>query len=191
MAALPSTRLQIPPLNDRATAVPCLFVPSMGGRVIRLRRGTNLLGRAEQARVRIDEDGVSRQHAKIVIGAGNSFELFDLQSTNGSWVDGARVDHAVLTHAVRIHLGRKAELHFGLWDTDKLPEDVAAEANLTLREQQIARGVVDGLANAEIAERLGISPRTVTTHLTRIYARLGLGSRTALTRWALEHGLGD
>ncbi len=191
MPTLPSTRLQIPPVRDHASAVPCVFVPSGGGRVIRLRRGTNLLGRAEQARVRVDEDGVSRQHAKIVVGAGSRFELFDLQSTNGSFVDGARVDRAVLTHAVRIHLGRKAELHFGLWDNDGIPDEATAEASLSVREQQIVRGVVDGLANAEIGERLGISPRTVTTHLTRIYARLGLSSRTSLTRWALERGLGD
>ncbi|MEM6992294.1 MAG: FHA domain-containing protein, partial [Myxococcota bacterium] len=136
---LPSTKIQIPPLRDRASAVPCVFVPCLGGRVIRLRRGTNLLGRAEQARVRIDEDGVSRQHAKIVVGAGNRFELFDLQSTNGSFVDGTRIERAVLSHAVRIHLGRKAELHFGLWDRDGLPEEATAEAALSVREQQIAR----------------------------------------------------
>ena len=191
MPNLPSTKLQVPPLRDRDTAVPCVFVPSGGGRVIRLRRGTNLLGRAEQARVRVDEDGVSRRHAKIVVGAGDCVELFDLQSTNGSFVDGARVERAVLGHAVRIHLGRHAELHFGFWDLDGLPDEASAEPALTVREQQIVRGVADGLANAQIAERLGISPRTVTTHLTRIYARLAIGSRTALARWALERGLVD
>ena len=40
-----------------------------------------------------------------------------------------------------------------------------------------------------IAEQLGISPRTVTSHLDHIYGRLGIGSRTALTRWIIENGL--
>lgn len=189
MPSLPSTKLQVPPLRDRGTAVPCVFVPSAGGRIIRLRRGTNLLGRAPQARVRVDEDGVSRRHARIVVGVGGRVELFDLKSTNGSFVDGRRVEHSSLGHAVRLHLGRHAELHFGFWELDAVPGEASDAPLLTVREQQVVRGVADGLANAEIGERLGISTRTVTTHLTRIYARLAIGSRTALARWALEHGV--
>ena len=47
----------------------------------------------------------------------------------------------------------------------------------------------EGRTAAEIGARLFISPRTVTTHLQHVYARLGLPSRTALTRWVLERGL--
>jgi DNA-binding NarL/FixJ family response regulator len=46
--------------------------------------------------------------------------------------------------------------------------------------------VAAGLTNAEIAERLFISQRTVTTHLQHVYARLALRSRTELTRYVLE-----
>ena len=49
--------------------------------------------------------------------------------------------------------------------------------------------VAEDLTNAEIAERLFISRRTVTTHLDRIYARLDIHSRAALVRYALEAGL--
>jgi DNA-binding CsgD family transcriptional regulator len=60
---------------------------------------------------------------------------------------------------------------------------------LSPRELEIVLLVADDMTNVEIAERLIISPRTVTTHLDRIYTRLGINSRTALVRYAIEAGL--
>ncbi|MBI2862986.1 MAG: AAA family ATPase [Chloroflexi bacterium] len=57
------------------------------------------------------------------------------------------------------------------------------------RELQIARLVAHGLTNTEIANHLIISPRTVETHVKHIYARLSIGSRTALARLVMEAGL--
>ena len=62
-------------------------------------------------------------------------------------------------------------------------------ASLTPRELDVLRMVASGFPNAEIADRLSISPRTVTTHLSSIYRKLDTSSRTAITRIAIEHGL--
>lgn len=51
---------------------------------------------------------------------------------------------------------------------------------LTPQEVQVARLAAAGLSNREIAERLFLSPRTVTTHLTRIFPKLGIASRREL-----------
>jgi class 3 adenylate cyclase/DNA-binding NarL/FixJ family response regulator len=54
---------------------------------------------------------------------------------------------------------------------------------LSQRELEVALLVADGLTNAEIAERLTVSVRTVTSHLDHIYTRLGINSRAALARY--------
>ena len=65
------------------------------------------------------------------------------------------------------------------------PESAAGQ--LSVREGEVVRLVAAGLSNAEVADRLFISRRTVTTHLQHVYARLGFSSRTALTRWVLQN----
>ena len=51
---------------------------------------------------------------------------------------------------------------------------------LTPQELQIAQLAADGLNNNDIAQRLFVSPRTVTTHLSRAFTKLGIGSRADL-----------
>jgi DNA-binding NarL/FixJ family response regulator len=60
---------------------------------------------------------------------------------------------------------------------------------LTAREVEVLRLVALGLTDAQIAEQLVISPRTVNNHLTSIYSKIQVSSRSAATRYALEHHL--
>ena len=62
-------------------------------------------------------------------------------------------------------------------------------AGLTAREVEVLRLLAGGLANTEIAGRLSLSPRTVNAHLTTIYGKLGVSSRGAAIRVALDHDL--
>jgi predicted ATPase/class 3 adenylate cyclase/DNA-binding CsgD family transcriptional regulator len=57
-------------------------------------------------------------------------------------------------------------------------------ASLTPTERDVVRLVADGLANNEIANRLFVSRRTVQTHLTHVYAKLGFNSRVQLAQEA-------
>lgn len=59
--------------------------------------------------------------------------------------------------------------------------------SLTPTERDVVRHAVDGLGNKDIAERMFISPRTVQTHLTHVYAKLGFTSRIQLIREAARH----
>ena len=61
-------------------------------------------------------------------------------------------------------------------------------AALAPTELDVVRLLGEGLANKEIGARLFISPRTVQTHLTHVYAKLGLSSRVAVAREAARHG---
>ena len=57
-------------------------------------------------------------------------------------------------------------------------------ASLTPAEQHVVRLVSEGLGNKDIATRLFVSPRTVQSHLTRVYTKLGLSSRVQLAQEA-------
>jgi DNA-binding NarL/FixJ family response regulator len=65
----------------------------------------------------------------------------------------------------------------------------ATQFGLTARELDVLRLVAEGLTDQEVAGRLFLSPRTVGAHLTSIYTRLNVASRTAAARIALEHRL--
>jgi DNA-binding NarL/FixJ family response regulator len=60
---------------------------------------------------------------------------------------------------------------------------------LTAREREILTAVARGLSNKAISQELWVTEQTVKFHLTNVYRKLGVPSRTAAVRYAHEHGL--
>jgi len=68
-------------------------------------------------------------------------------------------------------------------------EGLAPAADITMRERQVLHLLAEGCTNAEIAERLSISPKTVDNHRTRLMAKLKVNSLAQLLAYALREGL--
>src|SRR5262249_55615544 len=86
------------------------------GRMFKLEKPEIVLGRSAEADFRVEDDGISRRHAKLVISANGNFQLVDLGSTNGTYLSGTRVDIAELMDGDRIQIGTNIVLKFSLQD---------------------------------------------------------------------------
>jgi DNA-binding NarL/FixJ family response regulator len=102
-----------------------------------------------------------------------------------------------LVHAVRVVAAGDALLSPGV--TKRLVAEFAERAKepsltpsldvLTEREREVMKLVAEGLSNAEIAERLVVSPATAKTHVSRAMVKLGARDRAQLVVFAFESGL--
>ena len=107
-----------------------------------------------------------------------------------AWADGramtpeqvlARLSHTVLSSQPPAQVTRSAR---GPRHQLASPSETL---DLTEREMEVLRLVAQGLTDAQVADALVISPRTVNAHLRSIYSKLGITSRHAATRFALQH----
>ena len=103
--------------------------------------------------------GTELEHAIRVAYAGNTY-----------------IDPALAQHVIDPYVGQEEP-------RDALPKDL-----LSRREQEVCRDLALGFTNAEVAERLFISRRTVETHRNNIMKKLDLNSRAELVRFALDAG---
>jgi NarL family two-component system response regulator LiaR len=103
------------------------------------------------------------------------------------------IDPQALADAIRdVHAGRPA-LHptvaarlMRQGSTGRIAHD-----DLTAREREVLRLMVEGLANKQIAQRLGIGEKTIKTHVSRVLAKLGVADRTQAAVLAIREGLVD
>jgi DNA-binding CsgD family transcriptional regulator len=160
--------------------------------------GGFVIGRGDEADGRLQADGVSRRHAKVLDHGDGLVNLLDLGSTNGTFLNGRRVDAAVLREGDEVRIGQVV-LRFGYEGDENVTADPppprtsapAIAELLTPRELEVARLVARGLTNAEIGKQLFISARTVSTHLANMYERLGIHTRAALAAHVVQHDLGS
>ena len=105
-----------------------------------------------------------------------------------------RIDEA------KVHVEAAAQqlLRWGGWRVDDLRaverrlglgDEPAGPEALTPREREVIALLADGLTNAQLAERLYISPRTAAVHVSNILSKLALSSRTEAAAWAIRAGL--
>jgi predicted ATPase/class 3 adenylate cyclase/DNA-binding CsgD family transcriptional regulator len=112
----------------------------------------------------------------------------DEQAFAAAWTEGRKLTPEQAL-AAQVPVIKPAIAPTGLSSIRQTPKVRAYPAGLTAREVEVLQLVAQGLTNEQVAEQLVISPRTVDTHLTSIYGKLGVSSRSAATRFAIEHQL--
>lgn len=150
--------------------------------------------------------GVGNEGAIILGAAAKLVDEIGMKSSKGFNQEEARL-RAVLEaqlgadrYAEQFHRGQATPISdvvaLAIDVCDRIPSEVPAaepaqaiEDDLTPRERDVLKLLVAGKSNAAIADELFISQRTVTTHLTRLYAKLDVTSRTEAISTALRMGL--
>jgi DNA-binding CsgD family transcriptional regulator len=139
------------------------------------RDSARLLGAANQIRQRLGSvrfKVYDSDHQKTITALRKALGERDFDS---AWAEGATLslDEAI-AYARRGRGERK--------------RPTSGWASLTPTERDVVRLVAEGLANNAIAARLFVSRRTVQTHLTHVYAKLGISSRVQLAHEGVAHG---
>ncbi|MFZ0973839.1 MAG: response regulator transcription factor [Solirubrobacteraceae bacterium] len=106
-------------------------------------------------------------------------------------IDGVVVALRAAANGVAWLSPRAAEVVLGRVRRDSVDEEPAGEEldDLSVREREVLRLIARGMENAEIADELGISPRTAKNHVSNILAKLGLPSRIQAAIYAVRRGL--
>jgi len=130
---------------------------------------------------------VERADYERVVAAAR--EQLEERSFTAAWAQGRRMtpEQALIAPAGAATSMPVSTPHPSSPPAEKAPP--AYPDGLTAREVEVLRLVALGLSNAEIAERLIISLLTVKAHMRSLYNKLGISSRSAATRYAIEHHL--
>jgi DNA-binding CsgD family transcriptional regulator len=138
------------------------------------REATRLLGAAHVIRQRIGEVRFKIDDAGCEASAAALRDTLGEKDFDSAWAEGAALSTEEAIAYARRGRGERKRPSIG-W------------ASLTPTERDVVRLVSEGLANNDIAGRLFVSPRTVQTHLTHVYGKLGLTSRVQLVQEAARH----
>lgn len=99
----------------------CFIVIAGGtvGQMYKLTKPDIFIGRATDAEIRVDDEGVSRKHARISMTPNQQVILIDLGSTNGTYVNGAKVSEQVLRDGDKLQIGSNTVLKFQYQDEEE------------------------------------------------------------------------
>ena len=138
------------------------------------REATRLFGAAHGIRQRLGVLRFKVWDAGYEASAAAVRDALGEQAFDGAWAEGAVLSaEEAIAYAQRGRGQRK--------------RSARGWASLTPTERDVVRLVSEGLGNKDIAARLFVSPRTVQTHLTHVYTKLGLNSRVQLAQEAGRH----
>ncbi len=157
------------------------------GPVSELFWAAQLWGVAERLRESIDGPMYPVQRASYEQAIALTSAELGEQAFAAAWAEGRR-----LTPEQALAAKRKAIIPTSLPARPAAAPPMKSESSptgLTVREREVLRLIAQGWTDAQIAEHLVISPRTVNRHTTSLYSKLGVSSRAAATRYALEHNL--
>ena len=136
---------------------------------------------------------MKRQHKTIVLVHGN--ELADHLPKGFHTLNVCQSEKdlttSILLLAQRSHHagGKEPDVVRKAKHTTKSDEEKKTKPLLTPREREVLKGVVEGLTNKEIALRMGVSIATIITHRNNLTDKLGTRSVSALTIFAVMHGI--
>jgi DNA-binding NarL/FixJ family response regulator len=136
-------------------------------------------------------DRIRKQHpdvAVVMLSAHDDPETIASALRRGakSFI-GKMIDPRDLAAALRLVV--EGTVHCSVSGTEPEYEGEAKKAGLTPSEERVLEALAKGLSNREIAEELWLTQQTVKFHLTNIYRRLGVASRTEAVRHAYKHRL--
>ncbi|MGE0360406.1 MAG: alpha/beta fold hydrolase [Vicinamibacterales bacterium] len=154
----------------------------MAGELLRARAETDVSDLVPQVRtstlvIHARADAVAPLSEGRLLAAGiPGAQFVELDSKN----------HVLLEHEAA--WGRFQEAVLGFTGQPAAPAAEPVFDTLSRRERETLTLLAEGLSNAEIAERLGISEKTVRNHLSHLFDKLGVWSRTQAVVFARDHG---
>jgi pSer/pThr/pTyr-binding forkhead associated (FHA) protein len=151
------------------------------------------IGRSSRCAFVLTDLSVSRIHAEVTID-DTGMLVKDLDSRNGTFVDGLRVSEAEVKPGQELRFGNA---QFQLLTSDQLlasdkegsevstyiataPPQPPSVKELSAMQQRVLSALLKGKSEKAVASELKMSPHTVHNHVKEIYRRMGVGSRPEL-----------
>lgn len=153
-------------------------------------RATRLMSASEAARESIDVQLPSLVQALYDSTMTTTIELLGERAYANAWSEGkAMTLEQILSATEKEPMVMPTHISDGFLTEHPAKLSPLYPDGLTAREVEVLCLVAQGLTDAQIAEQLIISKRTVNWHLTTIYSKIQVSSRSAATRYAIEHHL--